>query len=83
MGKKSLRCCLGEMGLIGGSDGAIWRLDAQGNILKRWEANSPSVFCLAKDSQGDIVSGGKGSVVFEDAELQELRDLGIDVESLL
>ena len=63
LGKKSLRCCLGDRGLIGGSDGLIWRLDAQGNILKRWDANSPSVFCLAEDSQGDIVSGGRDALL--------------------
>jgi WD40 repeat protein len=63
LGKKSLRCCLGDRGLIGGSDGLIWRLDAQGDILKRWDANSPSVFCLAEDSQGDIVSGGRDALL--------------------
>jgi len=63
LGKKSLRCCLGDRGLIGGSDGLIWRLDAQGNILAGWEANSPSVFCLAEDSQGDIVSGGRDALL--------------------
>ena len=63
LGKKSLRCCLGDRGLIGGSDGLIWRLDAQGNILKRWDANSPSVFCLAEDAQGDIVSGGRDALL--------------------
>ena len=74
LGKKSLRCCLGEMGLIGGSDGLIWRLDARGDILKRWEANSPSVFCLAEDSQGDIVSGGRDALLMwmgEDGELRQ------------
>jgi WD40 repeat protein len=63
LGKKSLRCCLGDRGLIGGSDGLIWRLDARGDILKRWEANSPSVFCLAEDAQGDIVSGGRDALL--------------------
>jgi WD40 repeat protein len=63
LGKKSLRCCLGDRGLIGGSDGLIWRLDAQGDILKRWDANSPSVFCLAEDFQGDIVSGGRDALL--------------------
>ena len=63
LGKKSLRCCLGDRGLIGGSDGLIWRLDAQGDILKRWDANSPSVFCLAEDSEGDIVSGGRDALL--------------------
>jgi len=63
LGKKSLRCCLGDRGLIGGSDGLIWRLDSQGDILKRWDANSPSVFCLAEDSQGDIVSGGRDALL--------------------
>ena len=63
LGKKSLRCCLGDRGLIGGSDGLIWRLDAQGDILAGWEANSPSVFCLAEDSQGDIVSGGRDALL--------------------
>ena len=63
LGKKSLRCCLGDRGLIGGSDGLIWRLDAQGDILKRWDANSPSVFCLAEDAQGDIVSGGRDALL--------------------
>jgi WD40 repeat protein len=63
LGKKSLRCCLGDRGLIGGSDGLIWRLDAQGDILKRWEANSPSVFCLVEDAQGDIVSGGRDALL--------------------
>jgi WD40 repeat protein len=63
LGTKSLRCCLGDRGLIGGSDGLIWRLDAQGDILKRWEANSPSVFCLAEDAQGDIVSGGRDALL--------------------
>ena len=74
LGKKSLRCCLGERGLIGGSDGLIWRLDARGDILKRWEANSPSVFCLAEDSQGDIVSGGRDALLMwmgEDGELRQ------------
>ena len=74
LGKKSLRCCLGERGLIGGSDGLIWRLDARGDILKRWEANSPSVFCLAEDSQGDIVSGGRDALLMwmgEDGELKQ------------
>ena len=59
LGKKSLRCCLGEMGLIGGSDGLIWRLDSRGDILKRWEANQPSVFCLAKMDDDSFVSGGR------------------------
>ena len=63
LGKKSLRCCLGDRGLIGGSDGLIWRLDSQGDILKRWDANSPSVFCLAEDFQGDIVSGGRDALL--------------------
>ena len=63
LGKKSLRCCLGDRGLIGGSDGLIWRLDAQGDILKRWDANSPSVFCLAEDFQGDIVGGGRDALL--------------------
>jgi WD40 repeat protein len=63
LGTKSLRCCLGDRGLIGGSDGLIWRLDAQGKILAGWEANSPSVFCLAEDSQGDIVSGGRDALL--------------------
>lgn len=74
LGRKSLRCCLGERGLIGGSDGLIWRLDAQGNILKRWKANSPSVFCLAEDSQGDIVSGGRDALLMwmgEDGQLKQ------------
>jgi len=74
LGKKSLRCCLGERGLIGGSDGLIWRLDARGDILKRWEANSPSVFCLAEDAQGDIVSGGRDALLMwmgEDGELKQ------------
>ena len=74
LGKKSLRCCLGERGLIGGSDGLIWRLDARADILKRWEANSPSVFCLAEDSQGDIVSGGRDALLMwmgEDGELRQ------------
>ena len=69
-----LRCCLGERGLIGGSDGLIWRLDSRGDILKRWEANSPSVFCLAEDSQGDIVSGGRDALLMwmgEDGELRQ------------
>jgi len=74
LGKKSLRCCLGDRGLIGGSDGLIWRLDAQGDILKRWDANSPSVFCLAEDAQGDIVSGGRDALLMwmgEDGELKQ------------
>jgi WD40 repeat protein len=74
LGKKSLRCCLGDRGLIGGSDGLIWRLDAQGKILAGWEANSPSVFCLAEDAQGDIVSGGRDALLMwmgEDGELKQ------------
>ena len=74
LGKKSLRCCLGDRGLIGGSDGLIWRLDSQGDILKRWDANSPSVFCLAEDSEGDIVSGGRDALLMwmgEDGELKQ------------
>jgi WD40 repeat protein len=74
LGKKSLRCCLGDRGLIGGSDGLIWRLDAQGDILKRWDANSPSVFCLAEDAQGDIVTGGRDALLMwmgEDGELKQ------------
>jgi WD40 repeat protein len=74
LGTKSLRCCLSDRGLIGGSDGLIWRLDAQGDILKSWEANSPSVFCLAEDSQGDIVSGGRDALLMwmgEDGELKQ------------
>ena len=63
LGTKSLRCCLGDRGLIGGSDGLIWRLDAQGRVLSFWKANSPSVFCLAEDSQGDIVSGGRDALL--------------------
>jgi len=63
LGKKSLRCCLGDRGLIGGSDGLIWRLDAQGRVLSFWKANSPSVFCLAEDAQGDIVSGGRDALL--------------------
>ena len=74
LGKKSLRCCLGDRGLIGGSDGLIWRLDAQGRVLSFWKANSPSVFCLAEDSQGDIVSGGRDALLMwmgEDGGLQQ------------
>ena len=63
LGKKSLRCCLSDRGLIGGSDGLIWRLDAQGRVLSFWKANSPSVFCLAEDSRGDIVSGGRDALL--------------------
>ena len=63
LGTKSLRCCLGDMGLVGGSDGLIWRLDAQGRLLSFWKANSPSVFCLAEDAQGDIVSGGRDALL--------------------
>jgi len=63
LGKKSLRCCLGDRGLIGGSDGLIWRLDAQGRVLSFWKANSPSGFCLAEDAQGDIVSGGRDALL--------------------
>ena len=63
LGKKSLRCCLGERGLIGGSDGLIWRLDALGEVLSVRTANHPSVFCLAEDSQGDIVSGGRDALL--------------------
>ena len=73
LGKKSLRCCLGDRGLIGGSDGLIWRLDAQGDILKRWDANSPSVFCLAEDAQGDIVSGGRDALLMWMGENGELK----------
>jgi len=74
LGKKSLRCCLGDRGLIGGSDGLIWRLDAQGRVLSFWKANSPSVFCLAEDFQGDIVSGGRDALLMwmgEDGELKQ------------
>ena len=74
LGKKSLRCCLGDRGLIGGSDGLIWRLDAQGRVLSFWKANSPSVFCLAEDAQGDIVSGGRDALLMwmgEDGELKQ------------
>ena len=73
LGKKSLRCCLGDRGLVGGSDGLIWRLDAQGNILAGWEANSPSVFCLAEDSHGDIVSGGRDALLMWMGENGELK----------
>ena len=74
LGTKSLRCCLSDRGLIGGSDGLIWRLDAQGRVLSFWKANSPSVFCLAEDSQGDIVSGGRDALLMwmgEDGELKQ------------
>jgi WD40 repeat protein len=74
LGKKSLRCCLSDRGLIGGSDGLIWRLDAQGRVLSFWKANSPSVFCLAEDFQGDIVSGGRDALLMwmgEDGELKQ------------
>ena len=74
LGTKSLRCCLGDRGLIGGSDGLIWRLDAQGRVLSFWKANSPSVFCLAEDAQGDIVSGGRDALLMwmgEDGELKQ------------
>lgn len=74
LGTKSLRCCLSDRGLIGGSDGLIWRLDAQGRVLSFWKANSPSVFCLAEDAQGDIVSGGRDALLMwmgEDGELKQ------------
>ena len=73
LGTKSLRCCLGDRGLIGGSDGLIWRLDAQGRVLSFWEANSPSVFCLAEDAQGDIVSGGRDALLMWMGENVELK----------
>lgn len=73
LGKKSLRCCLGDRGLIGGSDGLIWRLDAQGRGLSFWKANSPSVFCLAEDSQGNIVSGGRDALLMWMGENGELK----------
>jgi len=38
LGKKSLRCCLGDRGLIGGSDGLIWRLDSQGDTCNTLES---------------------------------------------
>jgi len=63
LGEKSLRCCLGDRGLIGGSDGLIWRLDAQGGVLSFWKANSPSVFCLAEDSLGNVVTGGRDALL--------------------
>lgn len=68
LGEKSLRCCLGERGLIGGSDGLIWRLDALGEVLSVRTANHPSVFCMAKLDEDSIVSGGR------DAQLWWYRD---------
>ena len=74
LGKKSLRCCLGEMGLIGGSDGVVWRLNALGEVLSVRTANQPSVFCLAKMDDDSFVSGGRDALLMwmgEDGELRQ------------
>jgi WD repeat-containing protein 61 len=62
--QKSLRCCLGERGLVGGSEGCIWKLDAEGGVLQRFEANSPSVFCLYALGDGGWVSGGRDALLW-------------------
>ena len=63
LGRKSLRCCLGNRGLIGGSDGLIWQLNDKGEVLGTWQGNQPSVFCLALDAMGDVVSGGRDALL--------------------
>ena len=59
LGERSLRCCIGSEGLIGGSDGVVWRLNALGEVLSVRTANQPSVFCLAKMDDDSFVSGGR------------------------
>jgi WD40 repeat protein len=59
LGRKSLRCCLFDRGLVGGSDGCIWQLGVEGEVLNRFEANAPSVFCMVGLSDGGWVSGGR------------------------
>ena len=68
LGERSLRCCIGREGLIGGSDGVVWRLNALGEVLSVLTANQPSVFCLAKMDDDSFVSGGR------DAQLWWHRD---------
>lgn len=58
LGKKSLRCCLGSKGWIGGSDGLIWKLDSDGKVQHCFKANEPSVFGLAM-CDGALVSAGR------------------------
>ncbi|MFN5591564.1 MAG: hypothetical protein ACK49A_08315, partial [Bacteroidota bacterium] len=41
LGERSLRCCIGSEGLIGGSDGVVWRLNALGEVLSVRTANQP------------------------------------------
>ena len=38
VGQKSLRCCMGDRGLVGGSEGCIWQLNAEGAVIQRFEA---------------------------------------------
>ncbi len=64
VGQKSLRCCLGDRGLVGGSEGCIWQLNAEGVEIQRFEANSPSVFCLVGREDGGWVSGGRDALLW-------------------
>ncbi len=64
LGERSLRCCIGSEGLIGGSDGVVWRLNALGEVLSVRTANQPSVFCLAKMDDDSLVSGGRDALLW-------------------
>jgi WD40 repeat protein len=64
LGERSLRCCIGSEGLIGGSDGVVWRLNAMGEVLSVRTANQPSVFCLAKMDDDSFVSGGRDAQIW-------------------
>jgi WD40 repeat protein len=64
LGERSLRCCIGSEGLIGGSDGVVWRLNALGEVLSVRTANQPSVFCLAKMDDDSFVSGGRDAQIW-------------------
>lgn len=59
LGERSLRCCIGGEGLVAGSDGVVWRLDALGEVVSVRKANQPSVFCMAMMNDGRFVSGGR------------------------
>lgn len=63
LGQKSLRCCDGSMGLVGGSDGMVWRLGVEGEVKQVMRANQPSVFCLRAWGQG-FVSGGRDALLY-------------------
>lgn len=63
LGSKSLRCCLGFGGWVGGSNGIIWKLNAAGDVVDTLGGNEPSVFCMALNAKGELLSGGRDALI--------------------